>query len=145
MVYAPTLDYHKNTLTTYGSRGTKSGTFIIKGDNYQQNMISDTYELWGFRKLKQTTDEETGETMNPDAVKVRGDAPCLAVFADGNKKDGKGNQVYQVYGSGHPVYTIKGNQIFHGYGTGHPAYTIKGNQIYQGYGTGHPVYTVKNN
>ena len=43
-------------------------------------------------------------------------------------------RVYEGYGTGHPVYTIKGNQVFQGYGTGHPIYTIKGNQVYQGYG-----------
>ena len=36
-------------------------------------------------------------------------------------------------------------RIYEGYGTGHPVYTIKGNQIYQGYVSGHPVYTLKNN
>ena len=54
-------------------------------------------------------------------------------------------RVYEGYGTGHPVYTIKGNQVYQGYGTGHPIYTIKGNQVYQGYGTGHPVYTIKGN
>ena len=35
-------------------------------------------------------------------------------------------------------------RVYEGYGTGHPVYTIKGNQVYQGYGIGHPVYTLKN-
>ena len=52
-------------------------------------------------------------------------------------------RIYEGYGTGHPVYTIKGNQIYQGYGTGHPIYTLKGDQVYQGYGTGHPVYTIK--
>ena len=35
-------------------------------------------------------------------------------------------------------------RVYEGYGIGHPVYTIKDHQIYQGYGTGHPVYTLEN-
>lgn len=36
-------------------------------------------------------------------------------------------------------------RIYQGYGVGHPVYTIKGNQIYRGYNSVHPVYTIKDN
>jgi hypothetical protein len=35
-------------------------------------------------------------------------------------------------------------RVYQGYGSGSPIYTIKGNQVYQGYGSGSPIYTLKN-
>lgn len=34
-------------------------------------------------------------------------------------------------------------RVYNGYGSGSSVYTIKGDRIYQGYGGGHPVYTIK--
>lgn len=36
-------------------------------------------------------------------------------------------------------------RIYQGYGAGSPVYTIKGDSIYLGYGAGSPVYTIKDN
>lgn len=36
-------------------------------------------------------------------------------------------------------------RIYQGYGVGSPVYTIKDNRIYEGYGVGRPFYTIKDN
>ncbi|MCR5418606.1 MAG: hypothetical protein K6E84_06795, partial [Lachnospiraceae bacterium] len=103
--YASSIEYKNNKLTTYGSHGTCAYRYELYEYNNQGQKTdysgvgihrATSAALWGFRDLEVKKDEETGQPTDPDAVKVRGDAPYLCVFPDGNKKDGNGKQIYQV-------------------------------------------------
>ena len=79
-------------------------------------------------------------TNDQDKYESReGDVTLIAYL---NKANTLKDAIMRTWNDTHG-YAPLGNQVYQGYGIGHPIYTIKGNQIYQGYGTGHPIYTLK--